>query len=52
MASGVSLEEDALFQLEEISKQEGGYISEDEIQNLFKFEEFKFLDGNFVRLFV
>ena len=34
MASGVSLEEDALFQLEEISKQEGGYISEDEIQNL------------------
>ena len=34
MASGVFLEDDALYQLEEISKQEGGYISEDEIQNL------------------
>ena len=34
MASGVFLEDGALYQLEEISKQEGGYISEDEIQNL------------------
>ena len=34
MASGISIGEEALFQLEEISKQEGGYITGPEIQDL------------------
>ena len=34
MASGISIGDAAVYQLTEISKQEGGYISEVEIQNL------------------
>ena len=34
MASGVSIEEEANYQLEEISKQEGNYLTNLEIQNL------------------
>jgi len=34
MASGVSIEEEANYQLEEISKQEGNYLTNPEIQNL------------------